>query len=904
MRFSSFILFLSLLQSPGLQAANPLAPSHLRSCDQINPVGTDNKPFFGWYVHDADDDEIQTAYQLLVATTPQQLEPGKADVWDSKKTESRLQNYIPFNGSPLSPATRYYWKVRTWDKNGHVSPWSAISHFDTGLFSFKDWDGALWIRRNTSDPNNYTYFRKTLRLTHKPIKRATVYLSAFHNYTFYINGQLVGKGLAYHYPQYAYYNAYDVTDLIGRENTLAALTHWYGGGQGRAKGTSGFLLKLIVEYADGTQTVFGTDGSWKQHAVDAFDAHTKRRNGEGVGYIDVIDSRKIISTWNQPAFDDTQWPAADVIGPHPSVPFTGELQADLTRLKEEPIKPASIKKLNKDSYLIDLGKIYAGMPQITFEGGRAGDTVHMRGGFVLNADGTVSDTMNQHTDLAYHFVLNGRQATFKPEVYLGYRYLQVNGTPIALSTQNVRFISRYYELEPARAHFTSSNDMLNRVWALMIHSLTLGAQESFVDTPTREKGAFLGDGWSQGVAAMLTMGERALNHRVLLEFLDSQDQYWPDGRLNSVYPNADGKRDIPDYTQQYLLWVWDYYMQTGNIEFLNTHYKQLKKVADYVATYIQPATGLVHQLAGGSGPYQYGIIDWPAPMRYGYDMATEARTVINAYAYADFTILEQVATLTGNLQDASDYRAKATGIKQAMNKYLINPDGVYIDGLLADGTPSKHISQHANMFPLALGIVPDRNRTVVINAVKQRKMHVGMVTLGFLPQALGEADEGRHLLNLYTNPEWDGWAKTISLGGTATWESWDAPQRNESLCHPWGAIGLAGIQHYFLGVKSLQPQHTHIQVKSLDFGEQLSHASGTVPTDKGDIQVAWEREQAYRLTLTLPDNMQADVYIPRGEVNNNTVRMNGRAIQAVPHGRYLSIKNVGSGQHVFERELR
>src|SRR5690606_19026440 len=147
--------------------------------------------------------------------------------------------------------------------------------------------------------------------------------------------------------------------------------------------------------------------------------------------------------------------------------------------------------------------------------------------FVLNTDGTVSDTMNQHTDLAYHFVLNGGQTTFKPEVYLGYRYLQVNGAPSTLSIQNVRFISRYYELEPTRAHFTSSNDMLNRVWALMIHSLTLGAQESFVDTPTREKGAFLGDGWSQGVAAMLTMGERTLNHRVLLEFLDSQDQYWP-----------------------------------------------------------------------------------------------------------------------------------------------------------------------------------------------------------------------------------------------------------------------------------------------------------------------------------------------------------------------------------------
>ena len=205
-----------------------------------------------------------------------------------------------------------------------------------------------------------------------------------------------------------------------------------------------------------------------------------------------------------------------------------------------------------------MGKVYPGLPIITFSGGTAGTTVNMRGGYTLNDDGTVSTGTTQNTNMSYYFVLDGGTAVFEPIVYLGMRYFQVDNSPNVLTTSNVKFIRRHYELDSSRSAFISSDTILNQVWDLMKHSLIVGAQEEFVDTPTREKGGFLGDAWSQGVAAMTTMGDRAMNLRILLEFLDSQDQYWPDGRLNAVYPNSDGGRDIPDYTQSYLVWAWDY----------------------------------------------------------------------------------------------------------------------------------------------------------------------------------------------------------------------------------------------------------------------------------------------------------------------------------------------------------
>lgn len=892
----SFVIFIPLC----VFCIPPGAPYNLRCQQKTNPVGTDDKPSFGWYVKDDDNNEVQSAYQLLVSSSLDKLNNNQGDLWDSRKTISDRQNYIYYSGKTLLPATRYYWKVRTWDKDGNAGKYSAAAWFDTGLFDSADWDQSKWIKRDSGEKDDYTYFRKNALLLNKPIKRAIVYISASHEYELFVNGKFVSKGAVHHYPQYQYYHAYDITGVLqaGKQNVFAGLSHWYGGGQGRAPGSRGFIIKAIIEYADGKKSIIGTDGTWKVLKAGSWISAQPPRNGEGIGYIDKIDSRNFLPGWNSLNFDDKTWQAAAVIGAAPVAPWINKLQPDLTRLIEKEIQPESIVKTADNKYIIDLGKIYAGVPVITFKGGTAGETVKITGGFALNQDGTVSTTLNQSTNMSYSFILNGKEAQFKPMVYLGMRYLQVENSPAVLNKTNVRFIMRHYDLDPSRSSFSSSDVMLNQVWELMKYSLIVGAQENFVDTPTREKGAFLGDSWSQGVPAMVTMGDRAMNVRALTEFLNSQDQYWPDGRLNAVYPNVDGKRDIPDYTQSYLVWIWDYYLQTGDSGFLKNNYVRLKKVADYVDAYIDKNTGLVNKLAGGRGPYEFGIIDWPSEMRYGYDMKPEARTVINAYAYIDFDLISRIAGVTGNRADSITYATKAEAIKTEINKRLISSDGIYIDGLYNDLSASTHASQHANMFPLAMGIVPEANRSKVIGLVKDQKMSVGMVTLRWLPEAIGQAGEGEHLLALYTNAEWDGWAKNIKQGATVTWESWDADKRNESMSHPWGAAGLLGITEYILGVKPLSPQYGLIQVKPLAFNKSLDNVKGILPTDRGDISVEWKRsDTGFQMNLIVPTNMKANVLLPKNSISGNVITLNGKKVPGKEEDGYYRLDTIGSGKY-------
>src|SRR5680860_149224 len=87
--FCSLVFFFQPRQSFALA---PNAPDNLRSCDKTHPVGTDDKPYFGWYVNDPDDNEVQSAYQILVASSLDNIKTDQIDLWDSGRVNAGKQN--------------------------------------------------------------------------------------------------------------------------------------------------------------------------------------------------------------------------------------------------------------------------------------------------------------------------------------------------------------------------------------------------------------------------------------------------------------------------------------------------------------------------------------------------------------------------------------------------------------------------------------------------------------------------------------------------------------------------------------------------------------------------------------------------------------------------------------------
>ncbi|MDR1102522.1 MAG: family 78 glycoside hydrolase catalytic domain [Tannerella sp.] len=89
------------------------------------------RPSLGWVVHSDRPNTLQTAYRILVASSPELLAKDDADLWDSGRTESGNSVSVRYGGEPLQPSTVYYWKVKTWDSHGVESPYSQVRSFVT-----------------------------------------------------------------------------------------------------------------------------------------------------------------------------------------------------------------------------------------------------------------------------------------------------------------------------------------------------------------------------------------------------------------------------------------------------------------------------------------------------------------------------------------------------------------------------------------------------------------------------------------------------------------------------------------------------------------------------------------------------------------------------------------------------
>src|SRR5208283_2892961 len=121
------------------------APVHLRCEYVVNPLGIDqSSPRLSWQSNNSERNWKQAAYQILVASTPELLSAGNADIWDSGRNNSDESVDIAYRGPALESRRRYYWKVRVWDAAGQTSESDESAWWEMGLLHPEDWK-AKWI---------------------------------------------------------------------------------------------------------------------------------------------------------------------------------------------------------------------------------------------------------------------------------------------------------------------------------------------------------------------------------------------------------------------------------------------------------------------------------------------------------------------------------------------------------------------------------------------------------------------------------------------------------------------------------------------------------------------------------------------------------------------------------------
>lgn len=141
---SKYILTLGAVLLAGVCSA-AVATKNLRCEYLTDPLGIDAaSPRLSWVLTSNQRGEKQTAYQILVASSPKLLKNDQGDLWDSGKVASDENAQIVYGGKPLASRQNCYWKIRAWDAAGKPGAWSDVAQWQMGLLQPADWK-AKWI---------------------------------------------------------------------------------------------------------------------------------------------------------------------------------------------------------------------------------------------------------------------------------------------------------------------------------------------------------------------------------------------------------------------------------------------------------------------------------------------------------------------------------------------------------------------------------------------------------------------------------------------------------------------------------------------------------------------------------------------------------------------------------------
>jgi hypothetical protein len=250
------------------------------------------------------------------------------------------------------------------------------------------------------------------------------------------------------------------------------------------------------------------------------------------------------------------------------------------------------------------------------------------------------------------------------------------------------------------------------------------------------------------------------------------------------------------------------------------------------------------------------IVDWPQKERDDY-VFTRVNTVVNAFHLRALALMAEMAKALRREAEAADFTARERKARAAFQGKLFDA----ARGLYRDGEGTEHTSLHANLFPLAFGLVPEAKQAHVADWLAKRGMKCSVYAAQYLLEGLFEHGASTAAIDLIVAPGDRSWRHMVESGTTITWEAWDMKYKpNQDYNHAWGAAPANLLPRYVLGVQPLAPGWKQALVRP--HPGALASASGKIPTPRGPVLVDWKRDKTFKFLVTLPAGMTARIELP------------------------------------------
>ncbi|MFL5304855.1 MAG: family 78 glycoside hydrolase catalytic domain [Polyangia bacterium] len=554
------------------------------------------------------------------------------------------------------------------------------------------------------------------------------------------------------------------------------------------------------------------------------------------------------------------------------------------------VAPVTAATIGTGHTFFDFGQDAFGWLELTINAASAGTVIKVNvgekasgqsvdlspGATIRSATSSVTLQQGTHT---YRVVVPTDSATANPPASIGnvmpFRYAEVLNSPVALTASAASQVAVTYPYDASASSFSSSNTALNAIWNLSKHTILATTFAGIYIDGDRERKPYEADAYIQQLGHYAVDRQFAIarySHEYLLTH-----PTWP-----------------TEWKQHSIFTAWMDWMYTGNTDSLAHAYSTLandKLLTQYVGADGLLNTASICSTSGGScGP----IVDWPDGERDGF-VFTAVNTVVNAFYCRNLQQMADIATALGKTADATKYSSMAQSAIATFNQKLLNTT----TGLYVDGETTTHSSLHANLFPLAFGLVPADRVASVTAFVKSRGMACSVYGAQYLLEALYASGEADAAMTLMTATTLRSWNNMIKAGATMTMEAWDVSLKsNLDWNHAWGAAPANIVGRYVLGVTPAAPGFATAALRP-QLGSMLSHADGVVPTIRGPIHVVLDRGTGtgFTTTFTLPANMTANVALPVAAGAACTPVLDGHTVTAKVSGGVSWISSVGSGPH-------
>ena len=874
----SIMMLIAIYNLQGCHRIKGLQPVELKCEDRINPLGIDAaEPRLSWILVSNERGQSQSAFQILVASSEENLKRDFGDLWDTKKVASDQTINIRYRGKKLASGQFCFWKVRVWDKNGVKSPWSEPAKWSMGLLHKSDWK-AKWIGLDkavgTDSPDSEhtrlsaRYLRKEFKI-HKKIKWATAYICGLGLYELYLNGTKVGDqvlspGLT-EYPKRSLYVTNDITDKIKMgDNAIGVIL---GNGRYFAPrkniptftvnfGYPKLLLQINIEYKDGSFDTLVSDESWK---ITADGPITQNNVYDGETY----DARKEMPGWNRSGFDDSKWVDVELVK-KPSEKISAQMNEPIRVIQS--IKPVALTNPKPGVYIFDMGQNMVGWTKLHVKGER-GTVVKQRFSEVLRDDGSLYLDNLRSARVTDTYILKGDSVeVFEPRfVYHGFRYVELTGFPGKPNLSTIEGEVVHDDLEKA-GDFVCSDSLLNAIYRNAVWGIQGNYRSIPTDCPQRdERMGWLGDraAGSQGESYIFDISK--LYEKWLTDIFDSQKDsgsipdvcppYWP------LY------RDNVSWDGTPILLANMLYLQYADLGVIAKHYNGMKKWVDYMINsymrdYLMPRDSYGDWCVP---PISRKVIHTKDPKRL-----TPGDYIGTGYFYHITRLMAKFAGLLNKKDDESYFNNLSEKIKDSFNRHFLNMKTIkYVNNTAT-----------ANVIALAFGLVPHQYLRQIfknlVEDIKAENYHVctGVIGLQNINRILTKFGRADLAYKINTQRDYPSYGYMIEKGATTIWELWNGDTADPAMNSRNHVMLLGDLITWFYedlaGIKSDEnnPGFKHIIMKPT-LVNGLKFVKAWHKSLYGMIKSEWKiRNNQFDWEITVPCNTYATVYVPAvSEVN-------------------------------------